>query len=161
MNESIKTDQRDEPGISRRRLLAALGGVSLLAALAGMAQASLRFLMPPVSQARPVRVVAGQPADFPVGALTALAHSPVFIGRDETGFFALSAVCTHLGCTVAGSDEGLACGCHGSRFAADGTPLDGPAPAPLPYLALSLNGDGLLEVDLSQGVEAGFRLPAQ
>jgi nitrite reductase/ring-hydroxylating ferredoxin subunit len=161
MNELTKSNQPDEPVFSRRQLLAGMGGVSLLAALAGIAQAGLRFLMPPVSQVRPARVIAGSPADFPAGVLTPLAHSPVFVGRDEAGFFALSAVCTHLGCTVAHSGEGLACACHGSRFAANGTPLAGPAPEPLPYLALSLNVDGLLEIHLDQKVEAGVRLPEQ
>jgi glycine/D-amino acid oxidase-like deaminating enzyme/nitrite reductase/ring-hydroxylating ferredoxin subunit len=54
--------------------------------------------------------------------------------RDEAGtVHALSATCTHLGCTVKFNDAEQAweCPCHGSRFAVDGTILQGPANRPL------------------------------
>ncbi len=152
------TKSEEKSSFSRREVLVALGSVGLVSALAGLIRESLGFLTPPVSQMRPARVIAGPPADFPQGALTPLANGPVFIGRDEAGLFALSAVCTHLGCTVARSGDRLACPCHGSRFAADGRNLSGPAARPLPYLALQLNADGLVEVNLSQEVEPAFRL---
>lgn len=144
--------------LSRRDLLVALGSLGLLTALASLLRETARFLTPPISQVRPSTVIAGSPAGFPLGTLTPLTDGPVFIGRDEDGLFALSAVCTHLGCTVAHSGEGLACPCHGSRFAADGANLAGPAARPLPHLALNLNDDGLVEVNLDQPVEPTFRL---
>jgi Rieske Fe-S protein len=82
----------------------------------------------------------------------------VLIGHDEAGLFALLEACTHLGCTVAHQGEELACPCHGSRFALNGTNLAGPATRPLPYLALTRNADGLIEVNLGQPVEANMRL---
>lgn len=162
MTEPLNS-QPSRPGsgrLSRRELLAGLGGLGLLAILAGLARGTLRFLTPPVSQVPPAIVVAGPPAGFPPGELTPLADSPVFIGRDGAGLFALSAVCTHLGCTVTRSGQELACPCHGSRFSARGVHLAGPAPRSLPYLALRLNGDGLLEVNLAEPVAPDFRLPA-
>ena len=54
--------------------------------------------------------------------------------RDEGGtLHVLSARCTHLGCIVAwnGAEKSWDCPCHGSRFAIDGTVLEGPATAPL------------------------------
>jgi cytochrome b6-f complex iron-sulfur subunit len=138
--------------------LVALGSLGLLTALVNVARGGLRFLTPPVSQTSPRIIVAGAPADFPPGELTALSAGPAFIGRDEAGLFALSAICTHLGCTIARSGEELACPCHGSRFAADGGNLAGPASHPLPYLALNLNDEGLVEVNLDQPVESTVRL---
>lgn len=46
---------------------------------------------------------------------------------------AFSAICTHLGCTVAPAGNRLDCPCHGSVFDAfTGKNLSGPAPRPLP-----------------------------
>jgi cytochrome b6-f complex iron-sulfur subunit len=143
---------------SRRELLTTLGGLGLLAALSSLMRGTIRFLTPPVSQGQASIIVAGAAADFPLGALTPLTNGPVFIGRDEGGLFALSAICTHLGCTVTYNGEALACPCHGSRFTARGANLAGPAPRPLPYLALTLNAEGLIEVNLTQVVEPGSRL---
>jgi Rieske Fe-S protein len=50
--------------------------------------------------------------------------------RDEDGeLVAVSARCTHLGCLVSwnGAERSWDCPCHGSRFAPDGTVLEGPA----------------------------------
>lgn len=149
---------KDKPSLSRRDLLMALGAVGLLTAGASFLRGTVLFLIPPISQTRPTTIIAGPPESFPPGELTALTTGPVFIGRDEGGLFALSATCTHLGCTIGRSGEQLACPCHGSRFAADGTNLVGPAARPLPYLALKLNTDGLVEVNLDQPVASSVRL---
>jgi glycine/D-amino acid oxidase-like deaminating enzyme/nitrite reductase/ring-hydroxylating ferredoxin subunit len=55
--------------------------------------------------------------------------------RDEAGeLHVLSARCTHLGCIVGwnAADRAWECPCHGSRFAGDGTLVQGPATADLP-----------------------------
>lgn len=58
--------------------------------------------------------------------------------RDPSGSVTMcSAICTHLGCTVAwNTAEGTwDCPCHGSRFKTDGAIIAGPAEAPLPKVA--------------------------
>lgn len=54
--------------------------------------------------------------------------------RDETGTLSVvSSVCPHMGCIVHwnGIEKSWDCPCHGSRFAVDGTLLEGPAQANL------------------------------
>jgi glycine/D-amino acid oxidase-like deaminating enzyme/nitrite reductase/ring-hydroxylating ferredoxin subunit len=59
--------------------------------------------------------------------------------RDGEGrVHAVSAVCTHMGCLVGWNetDRSWDCPCHGSRFAADGSVLHGPAVKPLEPVAV-------------------------
>ncbi len=55
-------------------------------------------------------------------------------------FTAVDAVCPHQGCTVnfVSPADGFACPCHGSRFAADGKLLGGPATRGLTTIAVSV-----------------------
>lgn len=142
---------------SRRDLLkhaalgcAALGCLGHLAAVGGALSPRVRYEPPHERRLGP--------ADrFPEG-LTFLREERLFVVREEDHLRALSAVCTHLGCTVDRTEEGFRCPCHGSAFAADGTNLTGPAPRPLPWRPLRLGGDGAVIVDLAGEVGADVRL---
>ena len=64
--------------------------------------------------------------------------------RDEGGILhAVSATCTHLGCTVAWNDAERSwdCPCHGSRFDPDGAVLQAPATEPLRRLLRPSGGN--------------------
>jgi glycine/D-amino acid oxidase-like deaminating enzyme/nitrite reductase/ring-hydroxylating ferredoxin subunit len=64
------------------------------------------------------------------GRVVRLNGQLVGVRRDASGaLHAVSAVCTHLGCVVSWNpaEESWDCPCHGSRFAADGTAIQGPA----------------------------------
>jgi Rieske Fe-S protein len=51
-------------------------------------------------------------------------------------FVAVTAICTHQGCTVSGlSNSTYVCPCHGSRFSFTGTVVQGPAASPLRQFA--------------------------
>ncbi|MEL6135949.1 MAG: Rieske 2Fe-2S domain-containing protein [Cyanobacteria bacterium J06626_23] len=67
----------------------------------------------------------------------------------EIAPYGISAVCTHLGCTVNWNPEtqSFACPCHGSRFDALGAVIEGPAPRALELITVVVrdNRIGLLE----------------
>ena len=60
-------------------------------------------------------------------------RAPVAVSTIDGQTCALSAVCTHLGGVVRWNDAELSWDCplHGSRFAPDGSVLEGPATQPL------------------------------
>jgi menaquinol-cytochrome c reductase iron-sulfur subunit len=166
-----KPDKPDE----RREFFVKLGIGAGLVALGGQALASLRSLVPNVSYDAPTTVKLGLPQDFPDG-LKFLPDQRLFVFREGRVFHAISAVCTHLGCTVRaealsqvesrtveGSSLRLThrflCPCHGSRYAGDGENVSGPAPKPLAWYHLSVStDDGQLVADLANEVERDFRL---
>jgi cytochrome b6-f complex iron-sulfur subunit len=98
---------------------------------------------------------AGNPDLYPVHSVTFLQDQQVYIVRMPEGFYAVSAVCTHLGCVTQWKvdAEMIACPCHGSKFKADGEKIEGPAPRPLPHFAISLTADGELFVDKLQSIK--------
>ncbi|WP_277058584.1 ubiquinol-cytochrome c reductase iron-sulfur subunit [Trichlorobacter lovleyi] len=73
-------------------------------------------------------------ADLPAGGALVFRQERIAVMREGNDIVALSLVCTHLGCTVSVTPEGMVCPCHGSRFDRSGTVLAGPAERPLPRL---------------------------
>ncbi|HYL91622.1 MAG TPA: Rieske (2Fe-2S) protein [Alphaproteobacteria bacterium] len=141
---------------SRRELFAKLGMGSLVVAAAGAGLFSYEYFSPNVLFEPPPIIKAGKPDQFPEGKVTLDPQSGIYLIHGEKGFYALGAICTHLGCLTAWREElGLiACPCHGSRFNRDGIKVAGPAPAPLPWLRVWLSDDGYLMVDRSSTLKA-------
>jgi Rieske Fe-S protein len=98
---------------------------------------------------------------LPESLLSGEPYSPpgrsVAVFRDGEGVFAVSLVCTHLGCIVKPTPTGFDCPCHGSRFGPDGSVLRGPAPTPLQWLMVK-GKDGQYTVDESITVPQGTRV---
>ncbi|MCC7137169.1 MAG: Rieske 2Fe-2S domain-containing protein [Planctomycetes bacterium] len=151
------THDHDPHGPTRRSLLAAgATGCAVAGALAHGAAWTLS-LAPRVSYEPPSVRRLGPPKTFPEG-VTFLSAEKVFVVRKEAAFRGLSAVCTHLGCTVDRTDAGFRCPCHGSEFDAEGVRTGGPAPRGLVWRAMSLAADGTLLVDLAGEVAATVAL---
>jgi Rieske Fe-S protein len=86
-------------------------------------------------------------------ALNVLGPMPPFIvTKDGSRFYCLSAECTHAACNIPAfvSSQGKTstCGCHGSRFAVDGSVIRGPATLPLTSYPVELVEEGVLAVEL-------------
>jgi nitrite reductase/ring-hydroxylating ferredoxin subunit len=137
----------------------AVGGAALGCLAHGAAW--LSALRPVVRYEPPSTRTLGLLAKLPVG-VTFLPSAGVFLWRSEEGVCrALSAVCTHLGCTVARSpDGGYRCPCHGSEFDETGRVRAGPAARDLPWRRLTLSGNGNLVVDLAgeTGPDEGLKV---
>jgi cytochrome b6-f complex iron-sulfur subunit len=145
-----------EREISRRRALLTLGAGALgVASLGGMVTL-IRFMRPNVLFEPATRFKVGRVEDIPVGGVLNIPKRKIFVARNEKGCFAMSSVCTHLGCMVqhqaaANAKETFFCPCHGSRFDYEGNVVGGPAPRPLDRVALEIDG-GELVVDVKEAV---------
>jgi cytochrome b6-f complex iron-sulfur subunit len=64
--------------------------------------------------------------------------------RDETGPWAVSRTCTHLGCRVNFQEQEqlLLCPCHQSRFTSRGARVSGPAEKNLPLFPVTAMAEG-------------------
>lgn len=141
--------------VSRRDFLneATVGALGI--AGVGSAIVTYQFFSPNVLFEPSTTFRAGSPDLYPLHSVTLLQEQQVYIVRMPEGFYAVSAVCTHLGCVTQWKPDSdmIACPCHGSKFRADGTKIEGPAPRPLPHFAISLTPDGELLVDKLQSIK--------
>lgn len=158
---SDKVDKVDSGAASRRDFLgkACLGGflTATSACVLGLAKAVMPDAPPDPSQ----KFKIGLPNDYPEGTELNFEDENVIVFRDGNGFYAISTVCTHLGCIVSYDNEaGFDCPCHGSKFETDGKVRQGPAPTALPWLEVSLLPSGQLAVDKSKSVPMGTKTSA-
>lgn len=154
MNEPDRKESKGaEP--TRRKAFVQIGVGSICAACAGASVFGYEFLAPNVLYEPSPIVNAGKPDQYPVGTVTQDLQSGIYIVHATEGLYAMSAVCTHLGCLTAWKPEldMVACPCHGSKFRRDGSKIEGPAPRPLRWLKASLSDEGDLLVDRSEELE--------
>ncbi len=88
--------------------------------------------------------------------------APLVVARDEGGVYAMSTICTHQQCDMTTDGQvsatGMHCDCHASDFDAHGTPVAGPARAPLRHVRVSVAADGALTVHADEVVAADHRV---
>jgi cytochrome b6-f complex iron-sulfur subunit len=134
---------------TRRDFLNEVAAGALGIAGLGSVVVTVKYLSPNVLFEPPTSFRVGAPDDYPVNSVTYFADQKVYIVRTAAGFFAMSAVCTHLGCITQWHPEAdlIECPCHGSHYEKNGTVVHGPAPRALPHYSLRLMPDGTLLVD--------------
>ena len=106
----------------------------------------LRFLSYQTEPTPQTEFDLGLAADYSLNSRTLLADIPAVLLHTESGFSALSLVCTHLGCTVEQKSDGFTCPCHGSRYTKDGKVTRGPAEKPLRILRVEVTDIGTLKL---------------
>lgn len=117
--------------LTRRSVLAAGGSVAALPAVAACGGDSADVPAPEAPRAGTALV---DTADVPVGGCAVVQELKTVVTQPSEGDFkAFSAVCTHQGCLVSSSSDGvIPCRCHGSEFSlTDGSVLGGQAEEPL------------------------------
>jgi cytochrome b6-f complex iron-sulfur subunit len=130
-----------------------VGWVAFSGACASSLVATARFLFPNVLFEPPQSFKAGFPAEYNLGEVDTRWKDAfgVWIVRQADGFYALIAVCTHLGCSPnwLATENKFKCPCHGSGFYKSGMNFEGPAPRPLERARIVLADDGQILVDKS------------
>ena len=116
------------------------GSLALIAAQVGLAL--VKFIQPVAKGGFGGEVYAGKVEEFAVGTINRVLAGRFFIARTEGGMLALWQKCTHLGCAVPWvEEEGLFhCPCHGSLFNKVGEVQGGPAPRPMDYFPVIIEG---------------------
>ncbi len=148
----------NSPGdIDRREFLSWfwLGWITFSVASGIIATVVGRFLFPNVLFEKPSQFRAGPPADFALGVDERFKDTQsVWIVRSKDGIYALSTVCTHLGCTPnwLPAENKFKCPCHGSGYRMTGLNFEGPAPRPLERFSISLDESGMVKIDKSRSV---------
>ncbi len=144
----------------RRAFFTKIGLGSLGIAAAGTIVFSYEYLSPNVLYEPSAIVNVGKPESFAVNSVTMDVNSGIYLVRAEEGYFALSAVCTHLGCLTTWDQDlkMIKCPCHGSEFTRTGEKIEGPAPKPLPWLETKVSDEGDLMVDRSAYIKSGTYL---
>jgi cytochrome b6-f complex iron-sulfur subunit len=149
--------------VPRRSFLSwvTLAWVAFTASMLASLTATARFMFPNVLFEPPPTFKAGFPNEIQVGQVDERfkQRSAVWLVRtafDEwgkaAGIYALSTVCTHLGCTPnwLEAEQKFKCPCHGSGYYKTGVNFEGPTPRPLERYAISLADDGQILVDKSR-----------
>lgn len=166
---SIPTETRPEGVIlglvqaTRRQLMRtgfwiAVGWSTFAAGLAAFVAMSLRYMFPNILAEPPSTIKVGLPSNFESGEVNEawkgewgfwIVRSDNYDGEEK--IYALSTICTHLGCPPnwLASEQKFKCPCHGSGFYISGVNFEGPAPRPLERYKVSIGDDGQIVVDKS------------
>lgn len=145
------------PKISRRHLCQAVCGATglvMLRTLPGCGQKAEE------AECGASAVGVGPASAVAVGQALYVTAQDIFVCRDDKGYYAMDAQCTHVGTDInfISASDGFMCPLHGSKFSFDGDVLQGPATLPLPHYELCTTKEGDLVVDLTKQVTEDTRL---
>ncbi len=139
MEKSIEKNSSN----SKRSFLKLLFLSVMAASFGGVVYPIIRYLSP-LSQQQATEKVEISKDEVPIGKARFFSYkgSPAVVIQTKSGFTALSAVCTHLGCIVKWLEDKneFQCPCHAGRFDTTGKVLSGPPPNPLQQIVVAESG---------------------
>ena len=143
-------EQNSKPGVTRRRAMEIFLGGGIVATFASFLYPVLRFLVPPVvTDLGGDEVVAAKLDEIKPnsGQIFRFGSRPGLLILDADGAYrALSATCTHLGCTVQYRSDmrEIWCPCHNGVYDLNGRNVSGPPPRPLDVFDVHVRGDEIV-----------------
>jgi Rieske Fe-S protein len=146
--DHAETATRNEP--ARRRFMQFLLGGGLLASAASFLYPIVRYLVPPAAvDLGGDSVVAAKVGELKVnsGKIFRFGSRPGLLVHTADGEYrAMSAVCTHLNCTVQYRSDlrEVWCACHNGFYDLNGRNVAGPPPRPLDAFDVHINGDDVV-----------------
>ena len=145
---SVEQRVRTRAGLTRREF-GAVAGISAAAATGATFLGAFQdFFVPKLTKEPPSTFRAGKLSDYSDdGVYEQFKQSQnVWLVRNGSVIYALSTICTHLGCIPNWllADEKFKCPCHGSGFYRSGVNFEGPAPRPLERHAIRLDGETVI-----------------
>jgi cytochrome b6-f complex iron-sulfur subunit len=135
---------------ARRRLVEVLLGGGMFASVVSFFYPVLKYLVPPaVPDLGEDEVVAGKVGDLkPNGSkVFRFGSRPALLLLTAEGEYrCVSAVCTHLGCTVQYRSDlvEIWCACHNGTYGLDGRNISGPPPRPLEAFQVNVRGSEIV-----------------
>lgn len=147
-------------GIDRREFLS-LGwkaGVVMIGCAGAWTSWDLLRPLPGTGLGGVVKTIAEE--DVFTSTATYVRSAQTYLTKIDDEIVALWQKCPHLGCRVSWCENSteFECACHGSKFNRAGDVRSGPAPRGMDRFAVTVNGDGIVEVDtgaITQGSPAG------
>lgn len=150
MNSHMQAKDPENVQPVRRRFLEMILGGGLFASVASVFYPVWRYLIPPpVTDLGGDEVVASKVSDLkPKGSkIFRFGNRPALLLMTAEGeYLALSAVCTHLSCTVQYRNDlqQIWCACHNGLYDLSGRNISGPPPRPLESFQVHLRGDEIV-----------------
>jgi Rieske Fe-S protein len=136
---------------TRRRWITRLLATSLGATIVSFLYPVLRYLVPPIasepSQSEAELDVKASDLLPNTARIVPFGGKAILLLRTASGELrALTAMCTHLACTVQYRPEraDIWCACHNGVYDLNGTNVSGPPPRPLAKLEVNVRGDRIV-----------------
>ena len=153
ISENIVEEHAENGDVKARRAFLAAAGAAGVCYAAALAYPVYRYLASPsemaLSAAAVTEVTLKDAQKLPSGSALMFKFGPspaMLIHHEDGRWVALTAVCTHLGCTVQYEPQmdRIHCACHGGVYNPyTGANVSGPPPKPLKLFKVAVNDAGV------------------